>query len=87
MLANKSGIRLAVVATQSAEAARMLQRKIEQSTDPYTFMPKFDGLPEGLSSDEFQSQYGGLGGDKTLALFEEIDRRVNACDGLQLNLH
>jgi uncharacterized protein YfiM (DUF2279 family) len=86
MLANKSGIRLAVVATQSTKSARLLQRKIEQSTDPYTFMPKFDGLPEGITSDDFQSAYGGLGGSKTIGLFEEIDRRVNASDGLQLNL-
>lgn len=86
MLANKSGIRLAVVATQNAQSARMIQKRIKQSTDPSNFLPKFDGLPEGISSDDFQSAYGGLGGSKTMALFEELDRRVNACTGLQSSL-
>ncbi len=86
MLANKSGIRLAVVATQNAESARMIQRRIDQSAGSYDFMPKFDGLPEGISSDNFQSDYGGLGGRKTVDLFQEIERRVNACDGLQVGL-
>jgi hypothetical protein len=83
MLANKAGIRLAVVATQDAQSARMIQKRIKQSHDANDFMPKFDELPEGLSSDAFQSDYGGLGGSKTMALFEELDRRVNACAGLQ----
>lgn len=86
MLANKAGIRLAVVATQDARSARMVQSRIKQSSDPNHFMPKFDGLPEGLSSDAFQSDYGGLGGSKTMALFEELNRRVNACAGLQPSL-
>jgi hypothetical protein len=86
MLANKAGIRLAVVATQDAQSARMMQKRIKQSTDPSQFMPKFDGLPEGLSSDEFQSDYGGLGGSKTMSLFAELDRRVSACEGLQASL-
>jgi len=86
MLANKAGIRLAIVATQDAQSARMMQKRIKQSTDPSHFMPKFDGLPEGISSDEFQSEYGGLGGSKTMSLFAELDRRVSACEGLQASL-
>jgi hypothetical protein len=77
MVANKSGIRLAVQATQNRESARMIQARVAQSSGPSRFIPGIDGLPEGLSSDVFQAQYGGLGGARTRDLMAEIDRRVN----------
>ncbi|XZE18203.1 hypothetical protein SH449x_003487 [Pirellulaceae bacterium SH449] len=83
MAANKAGIRFAVRATQNATVARTMQMRILQGASRYQFMPDISGLPEGISDDQFQALYGGLGGQETLRLLSEIDQRINACDGLQ----
>jgi hypothetical protein len=86
MVANKSGIRLAVVATKSQASARSTQLKIAQADSPFDFMPDINDLPEGLPANIFESAFGGLGGDRTRQLFKEIDRRVMTCDGLSSHL-
>lgn len=83
MLANKAGIRFAVVATQDADSARDLQRRIAKGVDTADFFPSIDGLPEGLSQDDFHFGFGGVGGAETRRLFSEIERRVAALPGLQ----
>ena len=86
MVANKSGIRLAVASTQSQASARMIQINIATAESPYNFMPEINDLPEGLHSKLFESTFGGIGGNRTRELFKEIDRRVNSCDGLNFDL-
>jgi hypothetical protein len=83
MAANKAGIRFAVRATQDATSARSMQLRVLNGADRYRFMPDIDGLPEGITGDQFQSMYGGMGGQETVRLFSEIDRRISAIDGLQ----
>lgn len=83
MLANKSGIRLAVLATRNNESARTMQRLVIQSSNRFQFIPEIVGLPEGLSSERFESEFGGLGGRKTRELFAEIDRRISESYGLR----
>ena len=83
MLANKAGIRFAVIATQDADSARDLQLRIGKGVDTADFFPSIHGLPEGLSQDEFHSEFGGLGGVETRRLFTEIERRIAALPGLQ----
>lgn len=82
MVANKSGIRLAVVATKSQESARLIQFKVAQAKSPMAFMPNINDLPENIPNSIFEAAFGGLGGQRTRELFQEIDRRVNACSGL-----
>lgn len=83
MLANKAGIRFAVIATQNADSARDLQLRLAKGVDTADLFPSIDGFPEGLSQDEFHSQFGGLGGGETRRLFNEIERRIAALPGLQ----
>jgi hypothetical protein len=83
MLANKSGIRLAVLATRNNESARTMQKLVIQSSNRFQFIPEIRGLPEGLSSERFESEFGGLGGRKTRELFAEIDRRISESYGLR----
>ena len=83
MAANQAGIRFAVVATQDAHSARDLQFRIAKGVDTADFFPSIDGLPEGLSQDEFHSEFGGLGGAATRRLFAEIDLRIGDLPGLQ----
>ncbi len=83
MAANKAGIRFAVAATRDSMSARAMQLSIAEGVHIDDFFPDIGGLPEGLSRDEFHSQYGGVGGAETRRLFEEIDRRLGALEGLR----
>jgi hypothetical protein len=83
MLANKAGIRFALVATHNETSAREVQLRIAQGVDIEDFMPEIDGLPEGIPRDDFQSQYGGLGGAESRRLLTEIDKRIETRAGLR----
>jgi hypothetical protein len=83
MAANKAGIRFAVVATRDAASARSMQLRIIQGTQQLKLAPDINGLPEGISGDEFQNLYGGLGGTNTRAILAEIDRRIWALEDLR----
>jgi hypothetical protein len=82
MAANYSGIRFAGRATRSEVSARDLQAAIRSGLTADDFCPDIAGLPEGLSSDQFHSEFGGLGGKRTRELMAEIRRRLNASAGL-----
>ena len=83
MAANKAGIRFAVVATRNAESAHAAQLRIRRGVHVDDLFPDVDGLPEGISRDELQSEFGGLGGAETRRLFEVIDRRLGAREFFQ----
>ena len=83
LAADRAGTLLAVVATKNELNARNLQTRIGQGVVIADFFPGIEGLPSGLSRDEFQSQYGGLGGKVTQRLAEEIEYRLAGCKGLQ----
>lgn len=83
MAANKAGIRFAVAATRTEASAREVQRRIAEGVNIEDFMPEIDGLPEGLRRDDFQSEYGGLGGAETQRLLAEIDERLATRAGLR----
>jgi hypothetical protein len=83
MAANKAGIRFAVVATRDADSARSMQLRILQGVNTHQFVPDISHLPEGISGDQFQAEYGGLGGTKTREILAEIDHRISAIPSLQ----
>jgi hypothetical protein len=83
LLADKAGIRFAVQATRNREGAQALQHRIVDGFENGEFFPNIDGLPEGISGDDFGSQYGGLGGKETKRLIKEIDERIAKCSGFQ----
>jgi len=79
LLADRSGTLLAEAATRNAESAQVLQLRIRNGVRIADFCPDIDGLPEGLSRDEFQTEYGGLGGARTQAIVVEIQQRLATC--------
>ena len=83
MVANKAGIRFAKVATKHEASARAMQLRIAEGLIIDDFFPEIEGLPEDIPRDEFQSEYGGLGGAESRRLFGEMDRRVGVLKGLQ----
>lgn len=77
MAANSAGIRLAVAATRDANSAHELQTRVREGAEVTDILPSVEGLPENLSRDTLQSDFGGLGGTKTRRLLDEIDRRIS----------
>jgi hypothetical protein len=80
--ADRAGTLFAEAATRSAESARAMQSRVRNGVRINDFCPEVVGLPEGLSRDEFQAQYGGLGGAGTQEVVEEIRRLLGDCEGL-----
>ena len=76
MAANSAGIRLASVATRNSRSARALQARIRQGVEVADLLPSIRGLPEAITRDQLQADYGGLGGAETRRLLGEIDRRI-----------
>ena len=76
MAANSAGIRLAVAATRNSPAAHTMQTRIRQGVEASDLLPSLRDLPEGITRDQLQADYGGLGGSETRRLLGEIDRRI-----------
>ena len=76
MAANCAGIRLAAVATRNSRSAHTIQTRIRQGVEVADLLPSIRGLPEAITRDQLQADYGGLGGAETRRLLGEIDRRI-----------
>ena len=82
LTADRAGTLFAVAATKDAKSAREMQLKIRRGVSIPDFFPEIEGLPEGISSDVFQTEYGGLGGVETNRVVDEVRRRLAKCRGL-----
>ncbi len=83
LTADRAGTRFTVVATRNANSARYLQLRIREGVAVADFFPEIEGLPEGISADDFQNAYGGLGGAETTRIVDEINRRLATCSLLE----
>jgi uncharacterized protein YfiM (DUF2279 family) len=83
LAADRAGTLLAIAATKNTANARNLQTLVGQGVVIADFFPGVEGLPSGLTREEFQSGFGGLGGKVTLRLAEEIEYRLARCKSLQ----
>ncbi len=83
LTADRAGTLFAGAATNSTESARAVQMQIRRGVSSADYCPEIEGLPEGLTRDEFQTEYGGLGGAKTGQIVKVIQSRLSACKGLQ----
>lgn len=83
LAADRAGTLLAIAATKNTANARNLQTLVGEGVVIADFFPGVEGLPSGLTREEFQSGFGGLGGKVTLRLAEEIEYRLARCKSLQ----
>ncbi len=79
LLADRAGTMMAVRGTTSESAARAMQARLAGGFVESDFMPSGKDLPEGLTNEQFQAEYGGVGGPGYQRLLKEIDRRIAAC--------
>jgi hypothetical protein len=83
LTADRAGTLFTVAATRNEESARAMQVRIRNGVVIADFIPNLLDLPEGISNDDFQGEYGGLGGEGTKKIVEVIRRRLDACEGLR----
>jgi uncharacterized protein YfiM (DUF2279 family) len=78
MAANCAGIRMAAVATRNSRSAHHIQTRIRRGVEVSDVLPSIRGLPEAITADQLQADYGGLSSAETKRLLGEIDRRICA---------
>jgi hypothetical protein len=83
LTADRAGTLFTVAETRNEESARAMQALIRNGVVIADFVPNLLDLPEDISNDDFQAEYGGLGGERTKEIVEEIRRRLDACKGLR----
>ena len=83
LAADKAGILFAEAATRNEASARDMQVRLQGGFDVEAFFPPVSDLPEGLSPEQFRSQYSGVGGRGYRRMLQEIDRRLSQCSGLR----
>ena len=64
-------------------SGRAMQARILAGVRIGDYCPDVRDLPEQLSRDQFQKDFGGLGGVGTRRVVEEIERRLASCAALQ----
>ncbi len=74
--ADRAGVRLAEILTDSADSARRTQTALAGVSSEREMFPEVRDFPEGLSEEQFRTQYGDRGTPKFNALIEEMDRRI-----------
>lgn len=73
---DRAGSRLGMAAVASPEAARLIQDRLAQASEPGLFLPPVRDLPEFLPRGEFQKVYGGVDGPGYNKLLAQIDQRI-----------
>lgn len=74
LAADRAGIRLA----EGVLGNRFRLSTLAESFTVRDFMPKVEGLPEGMQSVQFSRDYGGKGDARYELQIREIDSRINA---------
>ena len=70
--ANRAGIRFA----QALESGQLKPIDLANDFGCYAFLPRMEGLPEGLPAKTFQEQFGGTDDPRFHAMLREIDSRL-----------
>ena len=79
LTADRAGTLFTVAATRDQNAAMALQLRIMQGVAIDDVFPEINDLPEGITRDDFQENYGGLGGAETSRIAKEIRSRLTEC--------
>lgn len=82
LLADQAGIRFATNATRDEANAIAIKDLIEKTLEIQDVLPSFDELPEGISAESSQAEFGGMGGKKTRDLLKDMQARLESCKAL-----
>jgi len=79
LAADRAGVRLAELATGSAQKASAIQQKMAAVKTEDQFMPRVDKLPEGIMALQFKKRYSDFDSKAYTLVEDEITRRINTC--------
>ena len=79
LLADKAGVRLAELATGTAQQARLLLQRMSDQLTEADFMPSIDKLPPSIMELEFKQRYRDLDSEKYRMVDDEIEKRILRC--------
>ena len=83
LLADRAGTEFALAATRDARSARKMQERLSAGFLVEDICPDPADLPEEVPEAEFQSVYGGVGGEGYGKIVAEIERRLAKCAALR----
>ena len=78
LAADRAGIALARQATRSTADAEQFRKPIIAGLEPADLCPSVLDLPEGLTRDQLEQEWGGLASEKTRQWLDEIERRIES---------
>lgn len=76
LAADMAGLELAEGLLDGTGEGRRILAVLAETTDESVFFPLIDGLPEGLSQERFELEYGGLQDPRYRAMVEQIAQRL-----------
>ena len=79
LAADRAGVRLAELATGSAQKASAIQQKMAAVKREDQFMPRIDHLPEGIMALQFKKRYADFDSKAYTLVEDEITQRINTC--------
>lgn len=79
LLADRAGVRLAELSTETEQSARVMQQRLRGRLSESDFMPAIDELPPSLMELAFKQRYRDLDSEKYGLVDDEIERRIQLC--------
>jgi len=79
LLADRAGVQLAGLSTETEQSARVMQQRMHDGLSESDFMPAIDKLPPALRELAFKQRYQDLDSEKYRLVDEEIERRIQRC--------
>lgn len=79
LLADRAGTRFALAATSDDASARAMQLRLTRGWKLDEIFPQASDLPEGLTEDQLQEEFGGIGGEAYRQMLAEMERRLDQC--------
>ena len=76
LAADRTGVRLGVIAAASDESARKVQKALAGHPSESAFFPQISDLPDDVTADEFKRVYGDVNTPAYRNQVKEIDRRI-----------
>ena len=83
LIADRAGTQFALAATRDEAAARRMQSRLADGFQLNLIFPEAADLPEGISDEQLEKDYGGVGGAMYNQVMAEIERRLAGCEGLK----
>ncbi len=82
LAADRAGVRLAISATRSEEAAKIMRARILQRSSLEDFFPASSELSENLTPEQFRKDFGGVGSERYRIAVRKIEVELDRCGAL-----